>query len=68
MSASIDTSKSFSNQLHTSQPYNDRMQDWLLDPGLDLQGRLLTGRSTAQPQSPTPSKQKPTKSTLKAHI
>ncbi|KAJ4021417.1 hypothetical protein NW752_004425 [Fusarium irregulare] len=68
MSDSIDSSKSFSTQFHTSQPYNDRMQDWLLDPGLDLQGRLLTGGSTAQPQSPTPSKQKPTKSTPKAHI
>ncbi|RGP61672.1 hypothetical protein FLONG3_10458 [Fusarium longipes] len=68
MPDSIDTSKSFSNQLHKSQPYNDRMQDWLLDPGLDLQGRLLTGRSAAQPQSPTPPKQKTTKSTPKAHI
>ncbi|KAH7254223.1 uncharacterized protein BKA55DRAFT_567226 [Fusarium redolens] len=38
-------STSVSNQLNAKEESNDRIQIWLLDPGLDLQGRLLTGAS-----------------------
>ncbi|CAJ0544828.1 Ff.00g084110.m01.CDS01 [Fusarium sp. VM40] len=44
--------------------YNDRVQDWLLDPGLDIQGRLL-GQLSVQPQ---PSKEAPTNPPPKAHL
>ncbi|EEU34306.1 uncharacterized protein NECHADRAFT_85638 [Fusarium vanettenii 77-13-4] len=33
------------NKQPSEQEYKQRIQDWLSDPGLDIQGRLLSGRS-----------------------
>ncbi|UPL02587.1 hypothetical protein LCI18_013521 [Fusarium solani-melongenae] len=38
------------NKQPSEQEYKQRIQDWLSDPGLDIQGRLLSGRS----RRPTP--------------
>ncbi|CEI60265.1 hypothetical protein FVEN_g12862 [Fusarium venenatum] len=64
MPASTQSYKSDSLKL-----YNDRIQGWMADGGLDIQGRLLAGsRSGVQPPSPRPSKKKSAKTEPKAHI
>ncbi|KAF4947582.1 hypothetical protein FGADI_10313 [Fusarium gaditjirri] len=48
------TPKSPSHQSGAVKESNDRIHDWLLDPGLDIQGRLLTGgQLSVQPQLST---------------
>ncbi|KAJ3457280.1 hypothetical protein MRS44_014421 [Fusarium solani] len=37
------------NKQPSEQEYKQRIQDWLSDPGLDIQGRLLSGRSRPTP-------------------
>ncbi|KAG4295235.1 hypothetical protein FPRO06_01819 [Fusarium proliferatum] len=56
--------KSTSHQSDAPTEYNDRVRDWLLDPGLDIQGRLL-GQRSMQLQ---PSKVAPTNPPPKAHL
>ncbi|KAH7227083.1 uncharacterized protein BKA55DRAFT_584121 [Fusarium redolens] len=66
MTLSAPTPKSLSHQPCAIKEYNDRIRDWLLDPGLDIQGRLLAGgHLSVQPQPP---KDAPTKPPPKAHI
>ncbi|ENH66893.1 hypothetical protein FOC1_h10017166, partial [Fusarium oxysporum f. sp. cubense race 1] len=46
-----------SSQLGSHQEYDGRIKDWLLDSGLDIQRRLLTGGcSQREPLSPAPEK------------
>ncbi|EXA54678.1 hypothetical protein FOQG_11960 [Fusarium oxysporum f. sp. raphani 54005] len=68
MASSATNPKSPLSQSGAIKEYNDRIQDWLLDPGLDIQGRLLAdGHLTVQPQPPK-GKDAPTKPSPKAHI
>ncbi|KAJ4327150.1 hypothetical protein N0V84_002412 [Fusarium piperis] len=50
---STATQKSGTSPWKSNQPsereYQQRIQDWLSDPGLDIQGRLLSGRSRPTP-------------------
>ncbi|KAL6918316.1 hypothetical protein ACHAPO_009974 [Fusarium lateritium] len=69
MLASTQTSKRDSLRSPADQEYNGRIQDWMADRGLDIQGRLLAGgRSGVQPASPPPSKKESAETGHKAHI
>lgn len=62
------SNRDISSTLHKScaqnkEEFNGRIRDWLLDPGLDIQGRLLAG-----PAQPQPSEKNTTKLQPKAHL